>query len=66
MNAVWVIHCFHIEKHKPGTGGTRMPIDKKRDMWKPGMPWEQAVDDMKYVRGLAAELGRPGACQTSA
>ena len=34
-----------------------MPIDKKRDMWKPGMPWEQAVDDMKYVRGLAAELG---------
>ena len=27
-----------------------MPIDKNRDMWKPGMPWEQAIDDMKYVR----------------
>ena len=36
-----------------------MPIDKDRDMWKPGMPWEQAIDDMKYVRGLAAELGGP-------
>ena len=36
-----------------------MPIDKNRDMWKPGMAWEQAIDDMKYVRGLAAELGGP-------
>ncbi|MXY46334.1 MAG: hypothetical protein F4Y44_04975 [Chloroflexi bacterium] len=36
-----------------------MPIDKNRDMWKPGEPWEQAIDDMKYVRGLAAELGGP-------
>ena len=34
-----------------------MPIDKQRQMWKPGEPWEQAIDDMKYVRGLAAELG---------
>ena len=34
-----------------------MPIDKNREMWKPGEPWEQAIDDMKYVRGLAAELG---------
>ena len=36
-----------------------MPIDKKRDMWKPGMPWKHAIDDMEYVRGLAAELGGP-------
>ena len=34
-----------------------MPIDKSRESWKPGMPWEHAVEDMKYVRGLAAELG---------
>ncbi len=34
-----------------------MPIDKNRDMWKPGEPWEQAIGDMKYVRSLAAELG---------
>ena len=34
-----------------------MPIDKQRQMWKPGEPWEQAIDDMEYVRGLAAELG---------
>ena len=36
-----------------------MPIDKNRESWKPGMPWEHAVEDMKYVRGLAAELGGP-------
>ena len=34
-----------------------MPIDKKRESWKPGMAWERAIEDMKYVRGLAAEMG---------
>lgn len=36
-----------------------MPIDKNREMWKPGMAWETAIDDMKYIRGLASELGGP-------
>ncbi len=36
-----------------------MPIDPNRETWKPGMGWEQAVDDMGYIRGLAQELGGP-------
>ena len=36
-----------------------MPIDKNREMWKPGMAWEAAIDDMQYIRGLASELGGP-------
>ncbi len=36
-----------------------MPIDPSRESWKPGMPWEQAVDDMAYIRGLAQEMGGP-------
>ena len=36
-----------------------MPIDPTRETWKPGMGWEQAVDDMGYIRGLAQELGGP-------
>ena len=34
-----------------------MPIDPDREFWKPGMSWEKAVDDLDYVRSLAAELG---------
>jgi acetyl-CoA carboxylase carboxyltransferase component len=36
-----------------------MPIDPNRETWKPGMPWEPAIDDMAYIRGLAQELGGP-------
>ena len=36
-----------------------MPIDSDRESWKPGMPWEQALDDLDYVRGLAREMGGP-------
>ena len=36
-----------------------MPIDPDREFWKPGMSWEKAVEDLDYVRGLAAELGGP-------
>ena len=34
-----------------------MPVDPKRESWKPGMPWEQALDDMDYVKEIAKELG---------
>ncbi len=34
-----------------------MPIDPQRESWKPGEPWERAVEDIAYVRGLAAEMG---------
>ena len=34
-----------------------MPIDPDRKFWKPGMSWEKAVEDLDYVRSLAAELG---------
>ncbi len=34
-----------------------MPIDPSRESWKPGMPWERAVEDMDYIRGLAKEMG---------
>jgi acetyl-CoA carboxylase carboxyltransferase component len=36
-----------------------MPIDPQRDFWKPGMSWQKAVDDLQYIRDLAAELGGP-------
>ncbi|MFN0027355.1 MAG: acyl-CoA carboxylase subunit beta [Acidimicrobiales bacterium] len=36
-----------------------MPVDPHRESWKPGMAWQQAVDDINYVRGLAAEMGGP-------
>ncbi len=36
-----------------------MPIDPKRETWKPGMPWEKAIEDIEYVRGLGQELGGP-------
>ena len=34
-----------------------MPIDKTRQSWKPGLPWEQAIEDIEYVKQLASELG---------
>ena len=36
-----------------------MPVDPNRKSWKPGDGWEKAIDDIKYVRGLARELGGP-------
>ena len=36
-----------------------MPIDPNRESWKPGMPWELAVEDIAYIRELAAEMGGP-------
>ena len=36
-----------------------MPIDPKHQSWKPGMPWEKAIDDIAYVKSLAAEMGGP-------
>ena len=34
-----------------------MPVDPKRESWKPGMPWEKALEDMDYVKEIAKELG---------
>lgn len=36
-----------------------MPLDLERESWKPGMPWERAVEDIDYLRGLAEEMGGP-------
>lgn len=36
-----------------------MPIDPSRESWKPGMPWEQAIADLAYIRDLAREMGGP-------
>ena len=36
-----------------------MPIDPNRDSWKPGEPWEKALDEMDYIRSLAKEMGGP-------
>ena len=36
-----------------------MPIDPNRDSWKPGEPWEKALDEMDYIRSLAREMGGP-------
>jgi acetyl-CoA carboxylase carboxyltransferase component len=36
-----------------------MPVDPDRESWKPGMDWRQAIDDIHYLRGLAAEMGGP-------
>lgn len=34
-----------------------MPIDPNRETWKPGMPWEKALEDIEYITGLGRELG---------
>ncbi len=34
-----------------------MPIDPNRESWKPGMPWEKAIEDIDYIKELAAEMG---------
>ena len=34
-----------------------MPIDPNREMWKPGMPWEDAISDIEYIKNLAKEMG---------
>lgn len=34
-----------------------MPVDPKRNSWKPGQSWEQAVDDLAHVRKIATEMG---------
>jgi acetyl-CoA carboxylase carboxyltransferase component len=36
-----------------------MPVDHNRETWKPGMGWEQAIEDIGYIRELAKELGGP-------
>jgi|TARA_Y100000310_G_scaffold329252_1_gene398719 acetyl-CoA carboxylase carboxyltransferase component len=36
-----------------------MPIDPDHESWKPGMPWEKAIDDLDYIRDLAREMGGP-------
>ncbi len=36
-----------------------MPIDPDRASWKPGMSWEQAVEDIEYIRRLGQEMGGP-------
>ena len=36
-----------------------MPIDPNREIWKPGMNWEQAIEDINYIRGLGQEMGGP-------
>jgi len=36
-----------------------MPIDPKREIWKPGMDWEHSIDDIDYIRGLGQEMGGP-------
>ncbi|MFN0145360.1 MAG: acyl-CoA carboxylase subunit beta [Dehalococcoidia bacterium] len=36
-----------------------MPIDPKRESWKPGMPFDVAVEEIEYIKGLAAEMGGP-------
>ncbi|MCH2387643.1 MAG: hypothetical protein MK240_05505, partial [Opitutales bacterium] len=34
-----------------------MPIDPKRESWKPGMPWEKAIEEIEYIKQLAKEMG---------
>ncbi|MBF66652.1 MAG: hypothetical protein CMQ29_03025 [Gammaproteobacteria bacterium] len=34
-----------------------MPIDKDRESWKPGEPWEKAIDEIDYIKDLATEMG---------
>ncbi|HCU99839.1 MAG TPA: hypothetical protein DGL25_01455, partial [Dehalococcoidia bacterium] len=34
-----------------------MPVDPHRKSWKPGMPWEQAIEDIEYIRELGREMG---------
>ncbi|HAL46423.1 MAG TPA: hypothetical protein DCP37_01590, partial [Dehalococcoidia bacterium] len=36
-----------------------MPIDLNRESWKPGMPWEKAIEDIEYIRELGREMGGP-------
>ena len=40
-----------------------MPVDKNRETWKPGMPWERAIEDIDYVRSLGREMGGPDRVQ---
>ena len=34
-----------------------MPADPTHVSWKPGDPWEQALDELDYIRSLARDLG---------
>ena len=34
-----------------------MPIDPNRETWKPGMPWEKALEDIDYITALGQEMG---------
>jgi len=36
-----------------------MPVDPKRESWKPGMAWEQAIEEIEYRKALAREMGGP-------
>jgi len=34
-----------------------MPVDPNRESWKPGMTWEQAVEEIDYLGTLVEEMG---------
>ena len=34
-----------------------MPADPHHDSWKPGEPWEKALDELEYIRSLSREMG---------
>ena len=36
-----------------------MPVDEGRESWKPGEPWEGALEEIAYIKELARELGGP-------
>ncbi len=36
-----------------------MPVDPRRESWKPGMSFESAVEEIAYIRGLAEGMGGP-------
>ena len=40
-----------------------MPADPKRESWKPGMPFEYAVDEIEYIKKIAREMGGPDRIQ---
>ena len=36
-----------------------MPVDPDRETWKAGMTWEDALDEIAYLKELASEMGGP-------
>ena len=41
-----------------------MPANPTHDSWKPGEPWEKALDELEYIRSLAREMGGLDRIQT--